>query len=98
MGSSNQTKVKIRLFATLRDAFNSNEVELRLRTMDTIEDLLKALCNSRECRHKLLDQSGNLKPYVKVLKNGRNIDFLGGMDTRLADGDVVSIFPPVGGG
>jgi molybdopterin synthase sulfur carrier subunit len=91
-------KVKIRLFATFREVFNSNEIELRLRTAGTIKNLLEVLCNSNERRQELLDRSGDLKPYIKVLKNGRNIDFLGGMDTRLADGDVVAIFPPVGGG
>jgi molybdopterin synthase sulfur carrier subunit len=98
MGSKNQIKVKIRFFATLRDVFNSSEVELRLRTAGTIKNLLEALCNSSKRRQELFDQSGNLRPYVKVLKNGRNIDFLGGMDTQLASGDVVAIFPPVGGG
>lgn len=98
MGSKNQIRVKVRLFATLRDVFKDDETELKLRINDTIRDLLEALCNSTERRHELLDKSGNLRPYVKILKNGRNIDFLSGTDTRLADGDIVAVFPPIGGG
>lgn len=33
-----------------------------------------------------------------VLVNGKNIGYLSGKKTRLHDGDVVSLFPPVAGG
>jgi sulfur-carrier protein len=35
---------------------------------------------------------------VNILKNGRNIYFLSGLDTPLEYGDVVALFPPVAGG
>lgn len=42
--------------------------------------------------------SGQLQGRTMVLKNGRNIRSLKGMETSLEDGDVISIFLPVGGG
>jgi molybdopterin synthase sulfur carrier subunit len=36
--------------------------------------------------------------YVKVLKEGRDIQHLQGLDTALAETDTLSLFPPVGGG
>ena len=41
--------------------------------------------------------TGQLKK-ATVLVNGRNAAHLKGQRTRLADGDVVSIFPPLAGG
>ncbi|MHA1648787.1 MAG: MoaD/ThiS family protein [Candidatus Helarchaeota archaeon] len=33
-----------------------------------------------------------------MLVNGRNINFLDGRNTKLKDGDVVAISPPIAGG
>jgi molybdopterin converting factor small subunit len=37
-------------------------------------------------------------PVPLILLNGRNIEFLEGLDTPLAEGDVVAIFPASEGG
>jgi len=43
-------------------------------------------------------KSGNVKGFLQLLLNGRSIATLDGLDTRLEDGDIVAIIPPVGGG
>ena len=35
---------------------------------------------------------------VQVLVNGRNIDFLQGLETRVRDGDTLALIPPAAGG
>ena len=90
-------KVKVKFFATFRELFGG-EKEIELESGSNIQELLNLLCDSRQRRQKLFDRSGKLRPYIKILKNGRSIQFLGGIHTELADGDVVAIFPPVGGG
>jgi molybdopterin synthase sulfur carrier subunit len=39
-----------------------------------------------------------LRDFVNILKNGRNVHFLSGLDTPLDNGDVIALFPPVAGG
>ncbi|OYR79524.1 molybdopterin synthase sulfur carrier subunit, partial [Halorubrum ezzemoulense] len=41
---------------------------------------------------------GALAPQINVLKNGREVLHLDGLDTPMADGDRLSVFPPVAGG
>lgn len=46
----------------------------------------------------LFTRTGEVRAYVNILKNGRNIHFSGGLKTPLEDGDTVALFPPAAGG
>jgi len=96
--NKNKVSIKIRFFSNLRDTFNTGEMEVSLEAGSTIRDLIEVFCTSNECRNEILDKSGSLKQYIKVLKNGNSIDVLETMNTMLSDGDVVSFFPQLGGG
>ena len=49
-------------------------------------------------RGNLLDDEGSLHKFVNVYKDDDDIRYLDGLDTKLADGDVLSILPAVAGG
>jgi sulfur-carrier protein len=49
-------------------------------------------------RGNLLDDGGALHKFVNVYKDDDDIRYLDGLDTKLADGDVLSILPAVAGG
>ena len=49
-------------------------------------------------RDNLLAGDGNLHKFVNVYKDDDDIRYLDGLDTKLADGDVLSILPAVAGG
>ncbi len=49
-------------------------------------------------RGNLLDDDGGLHKFVNVYKDDDDIRYLDGLDTKLADGDVLSILPAVAGG
>lgn len=46
----------------------------------------------------LIDDAGNLHKFVNVYKDDDDIRYLDGLDTKVADGDVISILPAVAGG
>jgi sulfur-carrier protein len=47
---------------------------------------------------QLIDDSGSLHKFVNVYANDDDIRYLDGLDTKVADGDVISILPAVAGG
>ena len=47
----------------------------------------------------LLDpETKTLRQFILILVNGRNIVFLDGLNTKLVEGDVIAISPPIAGG
>jgi molybdopterin synthase sulfur carrier subunit len=90
--------VKLRLFGDLAEVFKAREEEVELERASNIRGLLSLLCNSYERRTKILDKSGEVRSDLNILRNGRNICFLNGIDTELDEGDVVSVFPRMFGG
>jgi len=90
--------VTVKTFADFRELLGK-ELVLSIPEGETVRELLQILGK----RHaaflpKVLQDDGQLRPYVNILENGRNIKFLNGLETRLAEGDIVAIFPPVAGG
>lgn len=47
---------------------------------------------------QLVDEAGNLHKFVNVYRNDDDIRYLDQLDTKLSDGDVISILPAVAGG
>jgi molybdopterin synthase sulfur carrier subunit len=46
----------------------------------------------------LVDDGGNLHKFVNVYRNDDDIRYLEQLDTKVSDGDVISILPAVAGG
>ena len=92
-------KITLKTFAGIPDIIGTREKEISLPEGASAGTLLKSLCEAHPAlRAKLFDPAGNLKPYISVLKNGRNVASFQHLDTPLADGDVIALFPPVAGG
>ncbi len=47
---------------------------------------------------QVVDDDGTLHKFVNVYRNDDDIRYLDQLDTKLSDGDVVSILPAVAGG
>ncbi|MBI4786428.1 MAG: MoaD/ThiS family protein [Chloroflexi bacterium] len=65
----------------------------------TVRVVLNTLCATNvELARALLDGNGDLRPHVRVLVNGRDIELMRRLDTPLDESDQVAIFPPIAGG
>lgn len=92
-------RITIRFFAAYRDIAGSKEEQIEVRGHASVGALLDVLFRrSPRLRQEIADEEGNVREYVGVLTNGRHVRDLQGLSTPLADGDVVSLFPPVAGG
>jgi len=72
------------------------------KAVDGSGGTLSELIDDLESRHaglrgRLVDEKG-LRRFVNVYLNDEDVRFLGGVETPLSDGDVVTILPAVAGG
>ncbi len=89
-------KVKVKLYATLKEIIGKDTVFVEAKTVrEAIDNLIKLY---PELSNVIIENNGNLKDDYIYLVNGRNIVFLQNEETPLKEGDKVTIFPPVGGG
>jgi len=91
--------IQLRFFATFREAVGQKTIAREYDDGATVGDVLRALeAEFDGLEGELLDDVGDIRPQLSVLKNGREVLHMEGTATDLADGDTVSVFPPVAGG
>ncbi len=91
-------EVTLKLLALFYNQVGQHELTYEA---DTVNDVLKQFLNEYGAKldKTLIDHKTNdLRNYILILVNGRNINFLDGRNTKLKDGDVVAISPPIAGG
>lgn len=90
--------IRIKYFASVREYMGRKYDILEVDKPKAILDILSGLEGEGGKLSDLVMEGGKLKRIYKVMVNGRDIEFLDGVQTKIADGDEISIFPPVGGG
>ena len=92
-------KVVVKFLATIRMITEESSIELLCTPQDTAGIVMQKLIEKFGMKFKQAIMSGTkLKSGIKMIINGRDIDYLNGLDTQLNDGDVIVIIPPIAGG
>ncbi|HET8658714.1 MAG TPA: MoaD/ThiS family protein [Micromonosporaceae bacterium] len=73
------------------------------KAVDGAGDTLAQLLSDLDTRYpglrgRLLAPDGGLHRFVNVYVNDEDVRFLGALETKLSDGDTVTILPAVAGG
>ncbi len=80
-------KVKVELFSVFRDAVGEKEIEFEINDDATIKDLLEAMAEKYPA----------IKKYIKFAVISKNYKWAKETEI-LKEGDIIAIFPPIGGG
>jgi molybdopterin synthase sulfur carrier subunit len=91
-------QITLKFFATFREIVGSKTVDREFAEGTTIGEVLSTLESEYDDLVGELLVDGDLKPQINVLKNGREVLHMEGIDTVVEADDTVSIFPPVAGG
>ncbi len=91
--------ITVKFFANFREVVGREQIEVTaVRDVATLLDELVQRFGERVAEQLYESGSKKLRETVNVLVSGRGINLLSGLNTKLKDGDVVAIFPPVSGG
>ncbi|KTG09109.1 molybdopterin synthase sulfur carrier subunit [Haloprofundus marisrubri] len=91
-------QLQLRFFATFREAVGQKTIEREYDEGLVVGEVLSALESEFDGLEGQLLENGDLKPQINVLKNGREVLHMQGIETTMEDGDTLSVFPPVAGG
>jgi molybdopterin synthase sulfur carrier subunit len=88
-------KIKVKLFANIREFTGTKELEV---DSGTVIDVLIKINKKFPGFEKMIFDGENIKPYVNIFLNGKNVFDLDGLKTELRMNDEIAVFPPVSGG
>jgi molybdopterin synthase sulfur carrier subunit len=96
-------QVSVRFFTSLREVTNKKEETLKFPEDErvTVNTVLKTLSQryGKSFVEYVYDRkTGEVRSFLQFLVNGKSAATMNGLETELADGDVLAILPPVGGG
>jgi len=89
------------MFTTLRELAGKGQETLEFDAgVVTVRDVLGELVkrHGKAFRDYLYDEEEKVQEHLQLLVNGKSIDLLDELETRLKEKDQVAIVPPIGGG
>ena len=93
-------KVEVKFFTSLREITGKKVDKILSQSTITVDELMTLLSEKygKNFREYIYNKKGEVQGFLSFLVNGKNINIMQGFDTKLKEGDVVAILPPVGGG
>jgi len=94
--------VEVKIISWLGDIIlggESRNLSIQIEAGKTVIDLLnKLVAESKPAHDILFSNAGQLRSYVRIIINGRFMELLDGLETKLHNGDKVMLLPSYAGG
>jgi MoaD family protein len=96
-------QVSVRFFTSLREIIGKKEETLTFPqdekvTIQAALETLKQRYGKQFVEYVYDHETREVKGFLQFLVNGKSASTMNGLETPLADGDILAILPPVGGG
>ena len=88
------TMATIKLFGNLRE-YAASVIDV---SGATIRELLQHLCAENDALKEAIWDGNALRPFIRIMVNGRDSELAQGLDTAITETDQIAIFPPIAGG
>lgn len=88
----------VKVFANFRDICGGVSVEVKPDGNRVIDLLSKLIEMFPDLEEEIFTKNKELKPYVQVYVNGKNIVHSDHLLTVIKESDQIALFPPVAGG
>jgi molybdopterin converting factor small subunit len=86
-------KVIVKFMGIPRERTRTGRVEFNLSS-SRLKEALKEITEFYDVADVMLTENGDVKPYARVLVNGRSFQFIGGMGAELHEGDAIALIYP----
>jgi len=84
-------KVKFRTIGHLVQMAGVRELDIELEGCNVRDFLMEVFKYTDESYARFVYSKGRLNDVVTILKNGKNVSLLDGLDTEVDDGDVINV-------
>jgi len=87
------TGVRLKFTGDVRTRMGTDRMDFAFEGT-TLGELLEALFARHELRDLILDEAGSIRPWSRVVVNGRFSYLVGDMDAPVQDGDMIVLMRP----
>jgi molybdopterin converting factor small subunit len=83
-------RVTVKFMSIVRQHAGTGEVEFSSQK-DKLGDVVQEIAEKYNISDLVLTSDGKVRPWARILVNGRSQEFIGGLGAKLSDGDTIAL-------